>query len=87
MTSWLVLKSAHEWLVLKRPVTLENARLDVGAFVLAAVQSLGGIHSLLKWFLDKVPEGHQERCFAIGGDGHEWRCDANVHQHSGLAGL
>jgi hypothetical protein len=22
MTSWLVLKSAHEWLVLKRPVTI-----------------------------------------------------------------
>ena len=24
MTSWLVLKSAHEWLVLKRPVTFTN---------------------------------------------------------------
>ena len=31
MTSWLVLKSAHTWLVLKRPVTLDRElkELDV----------------------------------------------------------
>jgi integrase/recombinase XerD len=29
MTSWLVLKSAHEWLVLKRPVTTEKKRLSL----------------------------------------------------------
>ena len=47
MTSWLVFKSAHEWLVLKRPMTLDGAFVDARENVLAFGRSGSGKTHLL----------------------------------------